>query len=85
MSGVFRNIDPPPPHRPASVSALTWEHVRNCLYFPILKGDGGSELSEHHGQRWGGRCRPLRPLQGLSNVRAVTTCLTIPSQFASLL
>jgi hypothetical protein len=37
MSGVFRNIDPPPPHRPASVPL-----VRGGDTFAGWRGGGGS-------------------------------------------
>jgi hypothetical protein len=74
MSGVFRNIDPPPPHRPASVyppppSPL----VRGEDPLAVWRGGGGtpdtalysksvSTLCKYHSENLIRTCRPA--LQG---------------------
>jgi hypothetical protein len=47
MSGIFRNIDPPPPHRPASVYPLPrlWYGGEDTL--AGWGGGGGSEDARH--------------------------------------
>ncbi len=40
MAGVFQNIDPPPPHRPASVYHRLWCGGRTHLL--VGEGGGGS-------------------------------------------
>jgi hypothetical protein len=42
MSGVFQNIDPPPPHCPASVSPPPPPLVRGEDTLAGRRGDGGS-------------------------------------------
>jgi hypothetical protein len=41
MSGIFLNIDPPPPHRPASVYPRLWCGERTYILHSRLGGNGG--------------------------------------------
>ncbi len=63
MSGVFRNIDPPPPHRPASVRGRT-----------LAFGAGGGHTFAEWRGGWGSKVRKT-PDTALYSIYVSTLCM----------